>query len=161
MGASSTNLDGAQPWGNLILSGNTLYGTTEFGGRNGYGTLFALHTDGTSFTNLHDFGAQTNNGFHPKNGLVLVGNVLYGTAPGGGANGGGIVFSLSLPALPPELAIQILQTNVFLTWPTNRGNFSLQSAPAINGPFTNVDGATSPFTKAITEVQQFFRLGGN
>ncbi len=41
--SSNTNLDGAQPNGNLVLSGNTLYGTTQRGGRNGNGTVFALN----------------------------------------------------------------------------------------------------------------------
>lgn len=36
-----TNSDGVSP-GSLVLSGNTLYGTTQFGGRGGGGTIFAL-----------------------------------------------------------------------------------------------------------------------
>ena len=47
--------DGASPVCGLILSGNTLYGTTVDGGSSGYGTVFAVHTDGTGFTNLHSF----------------------------------------------------------------------------------------------------------
>ncbi len=39
----------------LILSGNTLYGTTYGGGTNGNGTVFAVNTDGTGFTVLHTF----------------------------------------------------------------------------------------------------------
>ena len=39
----------------LILSGNTLYGTARSGGSSGNGTVFALNTDGTGFTNLHSF----------------------------------------------------------------------------------------------------------
>jgi hypothetical protein len=31
-------------------------------------------------------------------------------------------------------------------------------APAITGTFTNVPGATSPYTNVITGGQQFFRL---
>ncbi|MGD0614874.1 MAG: hypothetical protein ABSA69_05455 [Verrucomicrobiota bacterium] len=34
--------DGANPWVGLILSGNFLYGTTQNGGTNGHGTVFAL-----------------------------------------------------------------------------------------------------------------------
>jgi uncharacterized repeat protein (TIGR03803 family) len=37
-----TNSDGANPYGGLILSGNTLYGTTSAGGTSGNGTVFAL-----------------------------------------------------------------------------------------------------------------------
>ncbi len=38
-----TNIDGAEPTSGLVLSGNTLYGTTEHGGTNGTGTVFALN----------------------------------------------------------------------------------------------------------------------
>jgi hypothetical protein len=34
----------------------------------------------------------------------------------------------------------------------------LQSAPVISGTFTNLPGATSPYTNAITGSQQYFRL---
>jgi uncharacterized repeat protein (TIGR03803 family) len=44
--------DGEQPMGELVLSGNTLYGTTAFGGSLGHGTLFSLDTEGTAFTNF-------------------------------------------------------------------------------------------------------------
>src|SRR2546428_47705 len=48
-----TNSDGGYPLTSLILSDNTLYGTARFGGREGNGTVFAVHTDGSGFTNLH------------------------------------------------------------------------------------------------------------
>ena len=35
-------IDGANPVGDLILSGNTLYGTTRYGGSSGFGTAFSL-----------------------------------------------------------------------------------------------------------------------
>src|SRR6266567_268132 len=50
-----TNTDGANPSGNLILSGNILYGTASQGGSWGYGAVFAVNADGTGFTNLHSF----------------------------------------------------------------------------------------------------------
>src|ERR1041384_8104362 len=50
--------DGAHPAAELILSGNTLYGTAAQGGRSGYGTLFAVNTDGTGFTILHSFASS-------------------------------------------------------------------------------------------------------
>jgi uncharacterized repeat protein (TIGR03803 family) len=37
-----TNCDGANPTASLILSGNTLYGTTSAGGSSGDGTVFSL-----------------------------------------------------------------------------------------------------------------------
>ena len=51
------NSDGAIPEAGLILSGNTLYGTTYWGGTNGNGTVFAVNTNGTGFTTLYSFTA--------------------------------------------------------------------------------------------------------
>ena len=82
--AANTNSDGDEPMAGLILSGNTLYGTAWLGGSSGYGTVFAVNTDGTGFTNLHSFSALLNStnsdGANPQAGLILSGNTLYGTA---------------------------------------------------------------------------------
>ena len=67
----------------LILSGNTLYGTAVYGGSSGDGTVFAVNTDGTGFTTLHNFTATVygqRDGAFPYAGLILSGNTLYGTA---------------------------------------------------------------------------------
>jgi uncharacterized repeat protein (TIGR03803 family) len=100
-GAPGTNADGADPRAGLVLSGNTLYGTVDNGGNFGSGTVFKVNTDGTDFIMLHAFGPLSND-FIPTNsdganpeGLILSGNTLYGTAPGGGAGGSGTVFSLN------------------------------------------------------------------
>jgi uncharacterized repeat protein (TIGR03803 family) len=100
-----TNRDGYSPAANLLLSGNTFYGTAEFGGLNGHGTVFSVHPDGTAFTNLHSFAAVTTNELGPYTnsdgaslqcGLVLSGNTLFGTASSGGVFGNGTVFRLNL-----------------------------------------------------------------
>jgi uncharacterized repeat protein (TIGR03803 family) len=82
-----TNLDGADPYCRPVLSANTLYGTTQVGGR-GSGTLFSVNTDGTGYTVLHTFIDSA--GSCPHAGLLLSGNTLYGTTTGGD----GIVFSI-------------------------------------------------------------------
>jgi uncharacterized repeat protein (TIGR03803 family) len=85
--------DGISPNAGLILSGDTLYGTTTYGGSSNYGVVFALSTDGTGFTNLHSFGFD--DGINPRAGLVLSGNTLYGTTPNGGGFGAGTVFAVN------------------------------------------------------------------
>jgi uncharacterized repeat protein (TIGR03803 family) len=40
--ADATNSDGANPRGDLIMSGSVLYGTASAGGTNGYGTIFSI-----------------------------------------------------------------------------------------------------------------------
>jgi uncharacterized repeat protein (TIGR03803 family) len=99
-GANYTNSDGANPRAGLLLSGSTLYGTTYAGGSSGNGTVFALNTDGTGFTNLYSFtafGASYTNsdGANPWAGLIVSGNTLYGTANSGGSSGNGTVFALN------------------------------------------------------------------
>jgi uncharacterized repeat protein (TIGR03803 family) len=80
-----------------------LYGTANNGGRWGSGIVFAMNTDGTAFTTLHDFsgvntnseGAYTNSdGAGPVAPLILSGSILYGTASGGGSSGNGTIFAL-------------------------------------------------------------------
>jgi uncharacterized repeat protein (TIGR03803 family) len=98
---TAANTDGANPQASLILSGNTLYGTTEYGGSYAYGSVFKVNTDGSGFRNLHSFSvasfpAYTNSdGAYPVAGLVLSGDTLYGTAVEGGAYANGAVFRLN------------------------------------------------------------------
>lgn len=83
------NSDGANPMGTLMVSGDTLYGTTGNGGGSGYGTVFAMKTDSGGFKTLHSF---TNNPPSPPGGLVLSGTNLFGLCGGEG----GTLFKLSV-----------------------------------------------------------------
>jgi len=97
-----TNSDGISPNG-LISSTNTLYGTAQYGGSSGNGTVFRVNTNGTGFAVLHSFTAGvgtwpsiTNSDGAVPGGLVLSGNILYGTANQGGGSGDGTVFKLNI-----------------------------------------------------------------
>ena len=92
---SFTGDDGSGPQAGLILGGSTLYGTTQFGGTSGDGTVFAMNTNGMGFTNLYNFALKGFGGINPLAGLVLSGNTLYGTANSGGSNSVGTVFAIS------------------------------------------------------------------
>jgi len=102
-GLNQTNSDGANPHAGLILSGNTLYGTAAGGGSSGNGTVFAINTDGSGFTNLYTFtttpfgphGYVNSDGAWPYDGLILLGNTLYGTTYQGGSLGQGTVFEVN------------------------------------------------------------------
>jgi uncharacterized repeat protein (TIGR03803 family) len=157
--SSSTNIGGANPYSSLVLSGSTLYGTANQGGPGG-GTIFAVQTNGTGLTNLYNFGsigAQTN-ASGPYAGFVLSGNILYGTTTGGGSGLNGTVFTWTLPG-PIPLNLQMTGGKLVLNWvdPT----FSLQASPTVSGTYTNVLGATSPYTNTVTGPQKFFRLQSN
>jgi uncharacterized repeat protein (TIGR03803 family) len=95
LGYDYTNSDGATPGqGSLVLLGRTLYGTTPTGGTSGYGTVFAINTDGTGFATLHSFtGAD---GSEPDGALLLSSNVLYGETSDYPTAGFGTLFSLNI-----------------------------------------------------------------
>lgn len=102
---NSTNSDGTEPFAGLILSGNTLFGTACSGGSSADGVVFKINTDGTGFTNLHNF-TGVNDGANPYAGLILSGNTLYGTTFAGGSGGNGTVFALSLGPSAPIITVQ-------------------------------------------------------
>jgi uncharacterized repeat protein (TIGR03803 family) len=92
--AFTNGTDGADPMSDLILSGNTLYGTANQGGdADGDGTVFSLNTNGTGFKTMYAF-TNGSDGANPMASLILSGNTLYGTAYRGGDYLGGTVFSL-------------------------------------------------------------------
>ena len=91
--APGNSPDGKTPLGGVVISGNTLYGTTSVGGDYD-GTVFKMNTNGSNFQVIGIFGDDIDCG-HPKGDLIMSGNTLYGTASAGGANGGGSVFSIN------------------------------------------------------------------
>ena len=56
--ASFDGSNGAGPAGGLTLSGNTLYGTTEYGGAYGDGTVFSVPVSGGSPAVLASFNGS-------------------------------------------------------------------------------------------------------
>ena len=91
--------DGASPWAGVIFdkAGN-LYGTTEFGGAYGYGTIYELTPSGSGWTEkvLYSFQNQ-GDGAWPFAGLIFdpSGNLYGATTWGGGTGNGGTVFELT------------------------------------------------------------------
>jgi len=65
------------------------------------------------------------------------------------------VFKLEFSALI-SLNVQALGNAIILRW-ENR-DFALQAAPAVTGTYTNVTGAISPYTTAVSGPRIFFRL---
>lgn len=57
---------------------------------------------------------------------------------------------------PPDLLCQIVGDNLVLNWAGE--GFTLQSAPTVNGPWTDIAAATSPYSYSTTAPVQFFRL---
>ena len=92
--------DGGQPWGGLVMSGNTLYGTTYYGG-SGSGTVFSLFLPG------------------PQLAIVRAGtNVLLSWS----ANATGFVLQ-STPSLAPTT-----WTNIATNPPIVNGRYTVTNA---------------------------------
>jgi len=80
---------------NVDLSKIILYGVTQSGGSNNWGTIYKVQADGSNFVVLHECDLIPSDGATPVGGMVLSGGVLYGTASGGGSNYNGVVFKIN------------------------------------------------------------------
>ena len=153
--------NGSSPLSLMQAADGNFYGTTSQGGSNltgtGYGTIFKM-TPAGKLTSLFSFNGT--NGASPRYGPLVqaADGSFYGTTYLGGESNRGTIFRFDIaPSRPPvHLEFQTLNNQLVLSW-TN-ANFTLQSAPAITGPFNNIPGATSPYTNSLTAPQQFFRL---
>ncbi len=165
---NGTNSDGARPLAGLIVSGNTLYGTTCFAGTIGdFGTVFCMNSDGSDFQTLHSFAGLPTDAQLPFAGVVLSGNALYGTTYTGGTFGAGTIYRI---IFQPQLTSSIAGGNIVLTWPTavaglDYSGFTMQSTADFASrlwttnfpPAAPIDGRYT-LRVPITGDQQFFRL---
>ena len=58
--------------------------------------------------------------------------------------------------IPETLQVTRIGGNIVLSW--NNPAFFLATAPTLNGTFNKINGATSPYTNAISGSQSYFRL---
>jgi uncharacterized repeat protein (TIGR03803 family) len=90
----SSQDDGSDPQAGLVELNGVLYGTTERGGKKGYGTVFSITTTGEEHV-LHSFMGGSD-GQQPVAPLVAFNGKLYGTTQGGGAGGNhGTIFEIT------------------------------------------------------------------
>ncbi len=105
---SFTDTDGKNPTANLVNSGNTLYGVTGNGGTFGRGVLFAVNTDGSSYTVLKGFTQK--DGIAPG-ALLLSGTELYGSTAWGGSSDRGTLFKVNLETAGYQMLKQFSETD--------------------------------------------------
>jgi uncharacterized repeat protein (TIGR03803 family) len=123
-------IDGESPSGGLVLNGDTLYGTTSFGGSNNVGTVFKINTNGTGFGVLKHF-ANSPDQSRPSGGLLLIGDTLYGTTSTIGNPGNGMVFKVNTDG--SEFAtMHSFSDFVNAAYPTNSDGASPQSALVVS-----------------------------
>ena len=132
---TNENGDGADPFDRLLLYKGVLYGTTQGGGVEGAGTVFATVPGSGATSILSSFGVSQGSGSYPFAAVSVGPNgaLLGGTAQGGmtqgGTTGDGVVFSLSRSGLG------YIETPLY--------SFPFPN-PYAEGPFTNVvaEGST-------------------
>jgi uncharacterized repeat protein (TIGR03803 family) len=90
--ASFDGSGGENPYGDVLVYGRFLYGTTNTGGGPlGFGTVYKFDRSTGALTTLHAFQGSGNDGYYPQAGLVAFGSYLYGTTLYGGASDGGTI----------------------------------------------------------------------
>jgi uncharacterized repeat protein (TIGR03803 family) len=90
--------DGRFPRSSLLEGRDgALYGTTQAGGKNDWGTVFKVNKDGSGYRLLHSFTGYENSGDGAEpSGLALGSDgALYGTTEFHGRNNGGTAFKLN------------------------------------------------------------------
>jgi uncharacterized repeat protein (TIGR03803 family) len=135
--------DGANPDAGLAQGGDgNFYGTTEYGGTNGGGTVFRI-SPGGSETNLYSFGSSANDGINPQAGLVQGsdGN-FYGTTVFGGTNDNGTVFEFDVELGPinTNCTFSINSTNVVFDAAGGSGSVSVTASNGCTWTAASNDG---------------------
>lgn len=62
----------------------------------------------------------------------------------------------SVAPVAEALQYQVYGSDLVLSWTSP--SFALQAAPFVTGTYTNISGATSPYTNSMTGSQKYFRL---
>jgi len=131
-GAGGTANDGSRPVGRLAVSGAILYGATQDGGANNYGTVFKIDLTTGAESVLYSFrGAQ--DGASPQFGVVASHGMLYGVTQGqflsgprvGETYGYGTVFSIN-PKTGRETTLHTFSN-------TQDGGYPFAALSVING----------------------------
>jgi hypothetical protein len=97
-------------------------------------------------------------GFSTANGLAADSNgnlTVTGSSPGANFAADYATIKYAPTALP-YLTVQGINDKVVVLWTNSL--FGLQSAPTAAGTFTNITGATSPYTNSIAQPYRFLRL---
>ena len=103
---------------------------------------------------LYNGGQDSDDGGYAV-AVDAVGNVIIAGITGADAQ----FLTIKYVAGGPWLSIERQGGSVVLSW-TNAA-FGLQSSPSLGDTFTNISGATSPYTNPVSGSQRYFRLKAN
>ena len=142
--------------GNVIVTGES-WGTGSYRDL----TTLAYSSDGVPlWTNRFNAAA---NGDDQASAVAVDGSGSVIVTGFTGVQGGSYDYVTIKYSLSVALAIQKMENEAVVSWTnvafgwTNLG-WRLQSASSLAGPFTNIDGATSPYTNPLVGNARFFRL---
>jgi uncharacterized repeat protein (TIGR03803 family) len=141
--AESTG-DGSAPYGDLTLSGSTLFGTTSYDGQHTKGTIFKINTDGSDYQLLHSFVGESD-GEYPRGSLA--GNRFYGMTYSGGASNKGVIFYLDGYTLIRLASFSAIPSprGVTIAWRTgtekDNAGFNVWRSTEENGTYTKLTSA--------------------
>lgn len=96
--------DGRYPYGDLITSGDMLYGMIS----DGYtckGAIFQIDINGENYTNIHNFALGISNGNRPFGSLAFYNNEFYGMTSQGGSHAKGVIFKQLQPEIPEPYSL--------------------------------------------------------
>ncbi len=161
--------DGYMPHAGPVLSGSTLYGTTEFGGAANKGTIFRIEANGMGYGILKNFEGGAN-GAEPHGELVVSGQTLYGTTSGDGS--GSVIFKINTDgtgytvlkhfnaaasAARPEAGLAISGSTLFGTTPS-KGYYGLAGCGSVFK--VNTDGSSFTVLKQFPDTDAPGRHAG-
>ena len=88
--------EGTNPYGPIVFGDDgKIYGTTQQGGGNNYGTVYSIGTDGNNFQTLYSFTGGLDGGVVTAGLTKATGTLFYGRTGAGGSNGAGTIFSVT------------------------------------------------------------------
>gem|GEM_PF-5230896 len=108
---------GSGPSAGLTLFNGVLYGTTDFGGLNNDGTLFAFDPTENTYQKLFDFD-RTTSGAQPSEALTIYDEKLYGITNWGGINNAGVLFSFDPVVSTYHKIFEFSFNGPFGAWPS-------------------------------------------
>jgi hypothetical protein len=102
-----------------------------------------LSTDTTGSVTVSQYGLREDTSM----GVMYMDDLKVGTSMSDVA---------TIPSLTQTLTNTVYGSDFVLSW--GAPLFALQSATNVNGPYTTIPGATSPYTNAISGAEKYFRL---
>ena len=147
--ASFNEANGANPNAGLIIdSAGNLYGTTQNGGANGYGTVFKIANGSGTVTTLASFTVL--NGLYPNQLVMDSAGNLYGTTGDGGPTDGGAIGDPNNRGVVFELAKNSATiTNLAAFNSTNGGSSSAALVLDSNGDLFGTTSGGGLYSKGV------------